>query len=126
MSSTWSNIVSHTGVSTFASHTSQSTAQSLQKSFRHPRADKIELKKSSSLLKIKKYATHNRHSMTRQLNNGNGLQTSWTKGLLITAVWRNGGGRGNINSYAFNKHLCLVDSEVLRKPTLRQAANRCI
>lgn len=62
--------------------------------------------------------------MTGQLNKNNGLQTWWTKGLLITAVWRNGGGSGNINSSAFNKQLCLADSEVLRKPPLRQAANR--
>jgi hypothetical protein len=84
---------------------------------------KIELKKSPSLLKIKN-TPHDRHSMTGQSNNNNGLQTRWTKGLLITAVWRNGGGSGNINSSAFNKHLCLADSEVLRKPPLRQAAKR--
>lgn len=54
--------------------------------------------------------------MTGQRNKDNGLQTRWTKGLLITAVWRNGGGGGNINSSASNKHLCLVDSEVLLKP----------
>jgi len=43
----------HTGVSTFASRTSPSTDQSLQKSFHLSHADKIELKKSPSLLKIK-------------------------------------------------------------------------
>jgi len=37
-----------TGVSTFASHTSQRTDQSLQKSFLLSRPDKIELKKISS------------------------------------------------------------------------------
>lgn len=113
-----------TGVSTFASHTRPSTDQSLQKSFHLSHPDKIELKKSPPLLKIKKYATLNRHLMTEQLNNDNGLQTRWTKGLLITAVWRNGGGSGNINSCTSNKHLWLVDSEVLRKPPLRQAAKR--
>jgi len=120
------NIIHRTGVSTFASHTSPSTDQSLQKSFHLSHPDKIELKKSSPLLNIKKYATIDRHSMTGQINNDNGLQTRWTKGLLITAVWRNGGGSGNINSSASNKHLCSVDSEVLRKPPLRQAANRCM
>jgi hypothetical protein len=45
---------------------------------------KIELEKSPPLLKIKKYAPLNRHSMTEQLNNDNGLQARWTKGLLIT------------------------------------------
>ena len=113
-----------TGVSTFVSRTCLVIDQSLQKSFHLSHPDKIELKKYSSLLKIKKYTTQDRHSMSRQRNNDNGLQTRWTKGLLITAVWRNGGGRVNINSSAFNKHLCSVDSEVLRPPPLRQAANR--
>ncbi len=113
-----------TGVSTFASHTNPSTDQSLQKSFHLSHPDKIELKKSPPLLKIKKYTPHDRHSMTGQLYKNNGLQTRWTKGLLITAVWRNGGGSGSINSSTSNKHLCSVDSEVLRKPPLRQAAKR--
>ena len=52
------NINSHrTGVSTFASHTSPSTDQSLQKSFHLSHADKIELKKISSPSENKKYAT---------------------------------------------------------------------
>jgi len=47
-----------TGVSTFASRTSPSTDQSLQKSFHLSHADKIELKKSPTLLKIKNTHTH--------------------------------------------------------------------
>jgi len=31
----------------------------------------------------KKNATYNRHAMTGGFNNDNGLQTLWTKGLLI-------------------------------------------
>jgi len=46
--------------------------------------------------------------MTGQLNKDNGLQARLTKGLLITAVWRNGGGSGNISSSTFNEHLCLA------------------
>jgi len=46
-----------TGVSTFASHTSPSTGQSLQKSFHLSHADKIEFKKISSPSENKKYAT---------------------------------------------------------------------
>lgn len=42
-----------TGVSTFASPTSPSTGQSLQKSCHPSLANKIELKKSPPLLKIK-------------------------------------------------------------------------
>jgi len=45
------------GVSTFASRTSPSTDQSLQKSFYLSHADKIELKKISSPSENKKYAT---------------------------------------------------------------------
>jgi hypothetical protein len=52
------NTISHrTGVSTFASPTSPSTGQSLQKSFHLSHADKIELKKISSPSENKKYAT---------------------------------------------------------------------
>jgi hypothetical protein len=43
---------------------------------------------------------------------------------LLTAVWRNGGFRAKINGSNSNKHLCLVDSEVLLNPPLLQAANR--
>ena len=45
-----------TGVSTFASRTSPSTDQSLQKSFHLSHPDKIELKKISSPSENKKYA----------------------------------------------------------------------
>ena len=47
----------NTGVSTFASRTSPSTDQSLQKSFHLYRPDKIELKKISSPSENKKYST---------------------------------------------------------------------
>jgi hypothetical protein len=72
------NIKSHrTGVSTFASHTSPSTDQSLQKSFHLSHADKIELKKISSPFENKKYATaqtNTTQTMTVKSNNDNGLQ----------------------------------------------------
>ena len=52
------NTISHrTGVSTFASRTSPSTGQSLQKSFHLSHPDKIELKKISSPSENKKYPT---------------------------------------------------------------------
>ena len=52
------NTISHrTGVSTFASRTSPSKGQSLQKSFHLSNPDKIELKKISSPSENKKYAT---------------------------------------------------------------------
>jgi len=66
-----------TGVSTFASRTSPSTGQSLQKSFHLSHPDKIELKKISSPSENKKYATaqtNTTQTMTVKLNNDNGLQ----------------------------------------------------
>ena len=69
-----------TGVSTFASRTSPSTDQSLQKSFHLSHPDKIELKKISSPSEKKKYATaqtNTTKTMTVKLNNDNGLQR-WT------------------------------------------------
>ena len=71
-----------TGVSTFASRTSPSTDQSLQKSFHLSHADKIELEKISSPSENKKYATAQAittKTMTVKLNNDNGLQTQWTR-----------------------------------------------
>ncbi|MBV6472213.1 MAG: hypothetical protein JPMHGGIA_00468 [Saprospiraceae bacterium] len=69
-----------TGVSTFASRTSPSTNQSLQKSFHLSHADKIELKKISSPSENKKYATTlTNTTKTMKLNNDNSLQTRWTR-----------------------------------------------
>jgi len=51
--------IQRTGVSTFASRTSPSTDQSLQKSFHLSNTDKIESKKSPPLLKIKNTQPHN-------------------------------------------------------------------
>jgi hypothetical protein len=79
---TYYNSSQRTGVSTFASRTSPSTDQSLQKSFHLSHADKIELKKISSPSKNKKYATaptNTTQTMTVKLNNDNGLQTRWTR-----------------------------------------------
>ena len=72
-------ISQHTGVSTFASRTSPSTDQSLQKSFHLSHPDKIELKKISSPSENKKYATVQPDTTkTVKLNKDNGLQTRWT------------------------------------------------
>jgi len=74
----WNN--QPTGVSTFASHTSTSTDQSLQKSFHLSHADKIELKKISSSSENKKYSTAQTNTtQTIKLNDNNGLQTWWTR-----------------------------------------------
>jgi len=67
-------IKSHrTGVSTFASHTSPSAGQSLQKSFHLSNTEKIELKKISSPSENKKYATTQPDTTTnieRSIDNG--------------------------------------------------------
>jgi len=72
-----------TGVSTFASHTSPSTDQSLQKSFHLSNTEKIELKKISSPSENKKYAT-TQPDTTKTVKRciDNGLQTRWTEGQL--------------------------------------------
>ena len=80
----------HTGVSTFASRTSPSTDQSLQKSFHLSNADKIELKKISSPSENKKYATTQPATTTTMKRSiDNGLQTRWKEGQLITAPKKN-------------------------------------
>ena len=92
-----------------------------------PHPEKIELKKFSLPSENKKYATtqpNTTKNETAKLNKDKGLQTRKTEGLLLTAVWRNSGGRGKLNSSFSNQHLCLVDSLVLRNPPLRQAAKR--
>jgi hypothetical protein len=116
-----------TGVSTFASPTSPSTGQSLQKSFHLSHPDKIELKIFPFASENKKYATtqtNTTNKKTVKINRDKGLQRRKTEHQQPTAVWRNGGGRGKLNSSFSNQHLCLVDSLVLRNPPLRQAAKR--
>jgi len=79
-----------TGVSTFASRTSPSTDQSLQKSFHLSNADKIELKKISSTSENKKYSTAQPDTTkTTKHSIDDGLQTRWKEGQLITAPKKN-------------------------------------
>ena len=69
-----------TVTSTFASRTSPSTDQSLQKSLQLSSPDKIELKKISSPSKNKKYAnTQPDTTKTEKRSIDNGLQGRWTK-----------------------------------------------
>lgn len=68
-----------TGVSTFASRTSPSTDQSLQKSF-HPSTPKeFQNIFSNASKKNKTPDTQADTTMTIKLNNDNGLQTRWTR-----------------------------------------------
>ncbi len=114
-----------TGVSTFASRTSPSTDQSLQKSFHLSHADKIELKKISSPSENKKYATAQPDTtkiVKRSIDNG--LQGRWTEGQLITAVWRNGGCSASYDSFVVGSSAVLRLNFCAKNPPLRQAANR--
>ena len=116
-----------TGVSTFASRTSPSTDQSLQKSFHLFHADKIELKKISSPSENKKYATaqtNTTQNMTVKLNNDNGLHTRTTERQLVTAVWRNGGCSASYDSFVVGSSAVLRLNFCAKNPPLRQAANR--
>ena len=116
-----------TGVSTFASRTSPSTDQSLQKSLHLTHADKIELKKISSPSENKKYATeqpNTTQTMTVKLNNDNGLQTRWIRtpaGNRRLAQWRV---TWLIEHSTSHQLLWCIDSFVLRNPPLRQAPKR--
>ena len=75
-----------TVTSTFASRTSPSTDQSLQKSFHLSHADKIELRKISFPSENKKYTTAQPDTTTTEKRSiDNGLQGRWTEGQLITA-----------------------------------------
>jgi hypothetical protein len=121
-----------TGVSTFASRTSPSTGQSLQKSFHLSSPDKIELKKISSPSENKKYATTQPNDRQKSV----AMQTQ--KPLTVKrfnysvdrrpacnrrlAQWRV---KWLIEHSTSHQLLWCIDSFVLRNPPLRQAPNRC-
>ena len=119
-------ISQHTGVSTFASRTSPSTDQSLQKSFHLSHADKIELRKISFPSENKKYAiTHIDTTKTMKLNNDNGLQTRWTRTPAGNSVLPQLAVTCKIEAECSYETFVQVASEVLRNRQLRQHANRC-
>jgi hypothetical protein len=114
-----------TGVSTFASRTSPSKDQSLQKSFHLSLADKIELKKISFPSENKKYPTAQPDTTkTIKPSIDNGLQGRWTEGQLITAVWRNGGFSASYDSFVVVSSAVLRLNFCAKNPPLRQAAKR--
>ena len=126
------NTISHrTGVSTFASRTSPSTDQSLQKSFHLSNADKIELKKISSPSENKKYATAQpidrqksvamqtpKPLTVKRFNYSVDRRPACNTGLAKVAVqWLN-------EALCFVLSSVLADSFRLRNRHLRQARNR--
>ena len=118
----------HIGVSTFASRTSPSTDQSLQKSFHLSHADKIELKKIASPSENKKYPTAQTittKKMTGKLNNDNGLQQRTnrrpTGNMRLASCgvkWLNS---SSVFQLEFCGRLTVLSSEI---PHERQAQNR--
>jgi hypothetical protein len=113
-----------TGVSTFASRTSPSTNQILQKIFYLSHADKIELKKSPPLLKKKICNRTTRQTMTLKLNTDNSVQRKTTEHQQVTAVWRNGGCSASYDSFVVGSSVVLRLNFCAKNPPLRQAANR--
>ena len=118
-------ISQRTGVSTFASPTSPSAEQSLQKSFHLSHADKIELKNISSPSENKKYATAQPiTTMTVKLNNDNGLQPRWTRTPAGNSVLPQLAVTCKIEAECSYQTFVQVASEVLRNRQLRQHAKR--
>jgi len=115
-----------TGVSTFASRTSPSTDQSLQKSFHLFHPDKIELKKISLPSENKKYPTaqpDTTKTIKRSIDNG--LQgrktrtTGYNTGLAKVAV------QCSADTFVVNQSLVLRINICGENRHLRQARKRC-
>jgi len=106
------------------SRTSQPSRQSFVKELAKPTQDKIVFKKFPDPSKKIKNATHSRHSMTQRLNIDNGLQGGQTEGLLLTAVWRNGGCSASYDSFVVDSSAVLRLNFCAKNPPLRQAAKR--
>ena len=122
------NIKSHrTGVSTFASHASPSTDQSLQKSFHLSHADKIEIKKIASPSENKKYATAQPDTTkTEKRSIDNGLKGRTTRTTGYNSGFAKKRVQWLIEHSTSHQLLCYVDSFELRNPLLRKAANRIL
>ena len=113
-----------TGVSTFASRTSPSTDQSLQKSFHLSTPKEIQNIFSSASKKIKTPDTQTNPTKTRKLNNDNGLQTRWTRTPAGNSVLPQLAVTCKIEAEYSYQTFVLGDSEVLRNRQLRQHAKR--
>jgi hypothetical protein len=115
-----------TGVSTFASRTSPSTDQCLQKSFHLSHADKIELKKIFSPSEYKKYATAQTDTTkTEKLSKDNDLQTRWTRTPAANSGFASCGikclNSSAVFQFNFSAGLTVLCPEI---PHERKAANR--
>lgn len=116
----------HAGVSTFASRSSPSTDQSLQKSFHLSTLYEIQNIFSYPSKKIKTPATQTNPTKTVKLNNDNGLSTRWTRTPAGNSVLPQLAVTCKIEAECSYQTFVQVDSEVLRNRQLRQHAKRCM
>ena len=112
---------------TFASHTSQHTSQSLQKSMPAPRKDKFNFF-LPSLRCFNFFATHNRHknswTATAKSYTGQGLTMTKDRRPACNSGFAKKRVQWLIEHSTSHQILWYVDSLVLRNPLLRKAANR--
>jgi hypothetical protein len=114
-----------TVTSTFASRTSPSTDQSLQKSLQLSSPDKIELKKISSPSENKKYPTAQPNTTkTEKRSIDNGLQGRTTRTTGYNTRLAQWGLTSFIETLCFYCKFVLVDNLVFQNPPLRQAWER--
>jgi hypothetical protein len=120
-----------TGVSTFASHTSPSTAQSLQKSFHLSSPDKIELKKISSPSENKKYATAQPNDTQKSIAmqtpkslTGKHFNYSVDRRPACNSTYPKGGVSCSKNSFVVHQTLVFQIKFCGKSPALRVAAKR--
>ena len=111
---------------------SPSTIQSFVKELAKPTQEKLFLKNVPTLQKNKKrYAQpdtdrqKSKRTMTLKLTTDNGLQRRTDRTPAANSRLPQWGLMWLNQVQCFYQHLCLVDSEVLRNPPLRQAAKRC-
>jgi len=121
----------HTGVSTFASRTSPSTGQSLQKSFHLSHPDKIELKKISSPSENKKYATAKTNDRKKSVAmqtpkplTGKRFSYSVDRRPACNSTYPKGGVSCSKDSFVVNETLVFQIKFCGKSPALRVAANR--
>jgi hypothetical protein len=116
----------HTKAYTFASHTSDHKNQSLQKSMLFSDPNKIVFKKFPSLQKNKKYSTHSRHFMSRQLSNDNGCSPRQTRTPAPNSSYKKLAVQWLNEVQFFNQTFVKVESFVLRNRQLLIAAKRYV
>ncbi len=112
---------------TFASHTSQPTSQSLQKSMPAPHQDKFNFF-LPSLRCFNFFATHSRHknswTETAKTPTGQGLTMTEDRRPACNSGFAKKRVQWLIEHSTSHQILWYVDSLLLRNPLLRKAANR--